>query len=111
MIIRTALCCILLSATIVQADDEAMPKDLSRSSNIDEDISFWEDFIVGLKRDRDGAGNVSLGQCISRVRQARIACQRRVTDGGGDGVGFERCYMMEDRGREWCFRAWDRIQD
>ncbi|WP_057464020.1 hypothetical protein [Pseudovibrio sp. POLY-S9] len=103
--IAPIICAFFLVASPALADGEETLVDLTTKQNIDNEMQFLDDFIQGLKRDRDGAGNLSFGQCIDRARAARIACQQRAVD----GVGSEECYYQEDRAREWCARAWGNI--
>jgi len=104
-IIVPIICAFFLVANPAFADSEKAPEDKTTKKNIDNQIQFLDDFIQGLKRDRDAVGNVSFGQCIAMARRARIECQQRAQD----GVDSEKCYYDEDVAREWCARAWDQL--
>ena len=105
ILVAVVLCALPL---VGSAEDKGEPADMTTPRNIDGDVDFWADFLAGLLEERGGddAGNVTLGQCIESARLARIACQRRADD----GAQSEICYLREDRARQWCYRAWDRLE-
>ncbi|WNZ54007.1 hypothetical protein QT397_02375 (plasmid) [Microbulbifer sp. MKSA007] len=100
------ICAFFLVASPTLADGEKAPEDKTTKRNINKQIQFWDDFIQGLKRDRDSQGNVTYGQCMARAEKKELNANK-VHKMASES---ENCYEEEDRARQWCGDAWDRIR-